>query len=110
VRPAVASSPVPPHRASSTTAKPEALPLQMLIPRLKDSSHIDWASITDRQARLLCAAIDGRRNIESLCVITQLGLTEVISALRLLLVQRYIEFCNTSGMPLDNSLVLAQLG
>ncbi|HLI87710.1 MAG TPA: response regulator [Ktedonobacteraceae bacterium] len=110
VRPVVAAGQVPPQRASATAAKSEALPLQMLIPRLKDSSQIDWASITDRQARLLCAAIDGRRNIESLCVITQLGLTEVINTLRLLLVQRYIEFCNTSGMPIDNSLVLAQLG
>jgi CheY-like chemotaxis protein len=109
-RPAVAAGQVSPHRAAPATAKSEALSLQMLIPRLKDGSHIDWASIADQQARLLCAAIDGRRNIESLCVITQLSLAEVIDALRLLLVQRYIEFCNTSGMPIDSSLVLAQLG
>jgi CheY-like chemotaxis protein len=101
---------IPLYRDSSSTAKSEPLLLPTLIPQLNDSSHIDWASITDRQVLLLCAAIDGRRSIESLCIITQMSMAEVTTALRLLLSRQYIRFRNTSGMPVDSSLVLAQLG
>jgi len=58
--------------------------------------------IMDRQARMLYAAIDGRKAVEALCIATQMSLEDATRALQILLSQRRIQLREPGG-PIANS-------
>lgn len=91
--------------------------LSQLVPQHKEDTGLMTTStplagsivIADPLARRLYKAIDGRKNIEKLCVITQLDLKEVSMALRTLLAERRIELFDANGQLVDGSSLLTDL-
>ncbi len=65
--------------------------------------------ITDKQARQLYFAIDGKKSITELANIIQLDQQEVDSALRFLLKQKRIRLHEPNGKAIDSSLFFEQL-
>jgi hypothetical protein len=60
--------------------------------------------ISDKQARRLFTAIDGRKNIEEICASTGMNLKEAFVALQFLLNQHRVELKEPDGQPVDGSL------
>jgi CheY-like chemotaxis protein len=79
-----------------------------LIPRRSERAEMLWANgpdslfITDRAARQLYLAIDGKTNVEMLC--RQIGLSkeEMFKALRVLVSQQRIQLVDPQGRPFDS--------
>ena len=95
--------------------QPEPLPvLAELIPRGKTDSHqmlsdnpfASSAVISDKQARRLHAAIDGRMNVANLCEATGMDIKEVYAALQTLLTLRRVEIYEPNGRLVNASLFL----
>ena len=61
-------------------------------------------AISDKQARHLYAAIDGRKNVEELCKFTRLDMIEVYKALQTLLAQHRIQLYTPPELLTDTSL------
>ena len=86
-------------------------PLTELIPRRKQDANLlltsnpfaSAAVISDKQARRLHTAIDGRTTIAGLCNTTGMSLKDVYSALQTLLTQDRIEMYDPSGQLIDPS-------
>lgn len=114
---------VPPSFATSTPTPSvpqipppqEALPsLTELIPRRKQDANLlltsnpfaSAAIISDKQARRLHTAIDGRTNITGLCNTTGMNIKDVYTALQTLLTQGRIEIYEPGGRIIDPSLFL----
>lgn len=70
------------------------------------SNNLRSVVIANKHARHLYAAIDGRRNIYELRVLTHLNMEEVSRALQLLLVQHRIQLYEPGGQPVESSLFL----
>jgi CheY-like chemotaxis protein len=87
----------------------EPLPLTKLIPRREENTDVLWTSrpngsvISDRAARFLYIAIDGRKSVERLCLATQMSLEDVTRALRVLVSLHRIQLCDPSGKVIDSS-------
>jgi hypothetical protein len=101
--------------ASQTSPRQEPLPaLAELIPRRKtDSNQLlsnnPFASssvISNKQARRLHAAIDGRTNVANLCEVTGMDMKEVYAALQTLLTLHRIEVYEPGGRLVNASLLL----
>ncbi len=60
--------------------------------------------ISDKQARRLFTAIDGRKNIEEICASSGMNLKEAFVALQFLLNQHRVELKEPDGQPVDGSL------
>lgn len=95
--------------------QPEPLPaLAELIPRGKTDSHqmlsdnpfASSAVISDKQARRLYAAIDGRMNVANLCEATGMDIKEVYASLQTLLTLRRVEIYEPNGRLVNASLFL----
>jgi CheY-like chemotaxis protein len=87
----------------------DQLPLMKLIPRRVESSDVLWTNrpnaslISDREARFLYMAIDGRRTVERLCMATQMSQEDVSRALRVLLSLQRIQLYEPGGRVVDSS-------
>ena len=92
----------------------DQLPLAKLIPRRVESSDVLWTNrpntslITDREARFLYIAIDGRRTVERLCMATQMSLEDVSRALRVLLSLQRIQLYEPGGKVVDSSRIFGK--
>ena len=91
----------------------EPLPaLPGLIPRLKQDAGLLLSSnpfaspvtISDKQARRLYEAIDGRKTLAELCSSTGMTLKEAYTALQTLLTLQCIEIYTPEGWPVDVAL------
>jgi twitching motility two-component system response regulator PilH len=91
------------------------LPLAKLIPRRVENIDIMWTSrpnaalIADREARFLYIAIDGRKNIERLCLATGMSTEDISRALRVLLSLQRIQLCDPSGKVVDSAQFFTDL-
>jgi chemotaxis family two-component system response regulator PixH len=96
-----------------TVKQMSPLRLYDLIPHRSENSESMRSSgslsnnmvITDKLARRVYTAIDGRRNVDELCYITGLDLTQLSRALQLLLAQKYIRLYEPGGQVVDNLLL-----
>jgi hypothetical protein len=84
--------------------------LEDLIPHRKQNSSLMLSSnplfgsttvITDKSARRLYSAIDGQRDMATLCQHTGMSMSEASSALQILLTQQRVEVREPSGMLID---------
>lgn len=99
------------HRSSSSQMAPdqEIPPLEKLIPHRKQNTDLMLSSnplsrsiaITDRSARRLYAVIDGQSDIATLCRHAGMSMSEVHTALKILLTQQRIEVHSASGRVID---------
>jgi hypothetical protein len=97
--------------------QPQQLTLHQLIPHWKQNIQAMQANnplanatpITDKQARQLYFAIDGKKSITELVNIIQLDQQEVDSALQFLLKRKLIQLHEPDGKVIDSSLFLEQL-
>ncbi|HYU75555.1 MAG TPA: response regulator [Ktedonobacteraceae bacterium] len=104
----------PPAAFHHGGASPQRLAGQKLIPHrsedpdlLRSSNPLDGSVvISDKQARRLYAAIDGRQTVDELCSITHLNMKEVHRALQILLTQHRIQLYTIDGKRVDSSLFL----
>ena len=88
------------------------LALPDLIPHLKKDAHLlvssspfaSSATISDKQALCLYAAIDGRKTVAELCNNTGMTLKEVYTALQTQLTLHRIEIYTSKGRPDDAAL------
>lgn len=88
--------------------------LLQLIPRRLDNADVLTASnpfsdstvIADKQARRLYLTVDGHKNLDELCTITNLEWKQAFEAVRFLLKQRRIQLFEPDGQPLDSSQLL----
>lgn len=92
------------------------LPLMELVPRktTEEEEGGDYAvepssTISNRQARRLYLAIDGRRNLTHLSTLIQLNGKALWQALYMLLVRKYIRLQEPDGQFVDSIRVLATL-
>jgi len=91
--------------------------LSGLVPQRKQDAELMTTNnplnshtiIADKLARHLYRYIDGRKNVQELCVITHLGLKEVARALRTLLAEQRIELFDANGQLADGPLLLNDL-
>ncbi len=89
--------------------------LPSLIPQRVQGENSLYASdsrallITDRMARRVYTMIDGRRNIERLCLMTRMPLEQMRNSLRLLLEQRCIQIYTNAGQKVDATLFFMDL-
>lgn len=111
----IPTSPSPsPSFTASTQSKNVLPPLAELIPRRKQDSSLlltnnPFASgtvISDKSARRLHSAIDGRANIATLCSMTGMNIKEVYAAIQTLLTQNRIEMCLSNGQGIDTAFFL----
>ena len=99
----------PPLTAANTQQAPNRF--LMLIPRRSERAEMLWSNspdslfITDRSARQLYLAIDGKTDVGRLCV--QIGITkeEMFRALRILLSQQRIQLFDVQGRKVDGSFL-----
>ncbi len=102
---------------ANNRAQPKQLTLNQLIPHWKQNIQAMQANnplatatpITDKQARQLYFAIDGKKSITELANIIQLDQQEVDSALQFLLKQKLIRLHEPNGKAIDSSLFFEQL-
>jgi len=94
----------------------QQLTLHQLVPHwrqniqaMQANNPLNAAPITDKQARQLYFAIDGKKSITELANIIQLDQQEVDSALQFLLKQKLIRLQEPNGKTIDSSLFLEQL-
>ena len=91
--------------------------LSGLVPQRKQDAELMTTNnplnshtiIADKLARHLYRYIDGRKNVQELCVITHLGLKEVARALRTLLAEQRNELFDANGQLADGPLLLNDL-
>ena len=91
--------------------------LNTLIPQLKQDVEAMQANnplanatpITDKRARQLYFAIDGKRSIAQLAESTHIDQSEVSSAVQLLLKQKLIRLHEPNGKAIDTSSFIRQL-
>lgn len=91
----------------------ETSPLTELIPRRRQDTDMMLLNnpfnssvvVTDKRARRLYTAIDGRANITALCRSTGMNLKEASIALRILLNQKRIDFYRPDGQLVDATLL-----
>jgi hypothetical protein len=62
--------------------------------------------ISNREARGLYQAIDGRRNLAELASITRLNTSDTEKALQLLVTQNLVQVCNKAGQPIEGPWLL----
>jgi hypothetical protein len=93
-----------------TILSPQEAMLQ-LIPQRKQDSHLLLESnpfaapvVSDKKARRLHTAINGRTNVANLCKVTGMDMQTVFAALRVLLAQNLIEMYTSEGRLIDVSL------
>jgi hypothetical protein len=87
--------------------------LPNLIPRLKQDARLlvssspfaSSATIADKQALRLYAAIDGRKTVTELCRNTGMSQQEALAALQTLLTLQRIEIYTLDGRPVDVALL-----
>ncbi|GCE19953.1 response regulator [Dictyobacter kobayashii] len=85
--------------------------LPLLIPRRVEGtdgpqiSNLEHQSVADYQLRQLYQAIDGQKNIEELSVSVQMNKEEIISALRILILQQRILLYEPGGRLVDSSFL-----
>jgi hypothetical protein len=65
--------------------------------------------ISDKQARRLYSAIDGRKNVDEICRVLFIDLKEAYQALRILWTQHRIELYGPAGEVVDSSLFFENL-
>jgi hypothetical protein len=115
---------LPPTSVLRMQGGPQSEPFQQrhtmtmgqLIPRRKEDVGLMSTSnpltsvspITDKQARRLYIAIDGRRSVEELQHITRLTPAETYKALQMLLAEGRIEVYNSHGQLIESSRLLDQ--
>jgi len=97
-----------PTIAPPAASKPPTVTLASFVPRhrvdptLFTTSNPFASSIRmDRRTRQLYAAIDGLKTVGELCTLMGGGIKETVEALRTLLVQQRIEFCDKEGEIVD---------
>ncbi|HEU0004169.1 MAG TPA: hypothetical protein VFQ36_24910 [Ktedonobacteraceae bacterium] len=115
---------VPPTDAQSNevgykhqVAQKGVSPLAEVVPRRTENTDLMTANnplarhaiIADKLARRVYKEIDGRNTVQELCDITQLSMTEVRKALRILLNEHRIELFDAIGQPEDGSSLLDDL-
>lgn len=91
--------------------------LSKLVPRHKENTQMMTTStplantliIADKLARRLYQAIDGRKTVKELCIITRLDAKEATLALRSLLTEQRIEVFDLTGQRVDSSVLLNDL-
>jgi CheY-like chemotaxis protein len=89
--------------------------LQTLIPQRIQDKDLLWANgphnavITDRLARRVYNIIDGRSNLERLCLIGQLSLEQMREVVRVLVGLQRIQLYTASGQKVDSTLLLREL-
>lgn len=107
------NTPLPPSPVAALPATPPPIPqettfpLEQLIPQrrqdadllLTDNPFARPAIISDKKARRLHAAIDGRTNVAALCQTTGMNIKEVYVALQMLLSQQRIDLYKPNGQP-----------
>lgn len=71
---------------------------------LADNPFASKAIISDKSARRLHLAIDGQSNVATLSASTGMNMKETYEALRKLLKQNRIEFCELNGQPVRDPL------
>ncbi|GHO46660.1 hypothetical protein [Ktedonospora formicarum] len=104
-------------QASGDAKKPAPFALDETIPRRTqnleqfqaDNPFSSAAIISDKNARRLYTAIDGRRDVAELLQYLPLERKEVYSALRNLLEEKKIQFYTPQGEGIDASLILSSL-
>ena len=92
------------------TPQKSLMALSELVPHRKRDTRLmttssplsDSIVISDKKARRLYTAIDGRNNVNDLCAIVHLDVNEVSLALQLLLAKQHIELYDPSGQIVDN--------
>ena len=96
---------------AANRAQPKQLTFNELIPRTTqdvdamqaDNPFAGGVIISDKQARQLYFAIDGKKSIAELADSTRMDQQEVSSALRFLLKQKHIRLHEPSGKAIDSS-------
>lgn len=103
--PRVPSAPFPSHPSRPTLMIRELVPRRRMdADLLKSSNPLSGAvDIADKQARRLYAAIDGRKSINELSIVTHQNLNETIAALQKLLAQKRVEVLDPDGKLVDFS-------
>lgn len=102
----------PPVRTLPVEHSPSSPLLQSLIPlRIQGQEHLQPQNprsvfISDRLARRVYSMIDGRSNIERLCLLTRMSLEQMRGVLRLLIEQRCIQLYTPAGQRVDATLFL----
>jgi DNA-binding response OmpR family regulator len=111
--PRLSSNPSIPVPSVSTERAPTDHLLQPLIPvRLQERDPLrgNYANVNnlnaDRLIRRVYSMIDGRSNVERLCLVTHLPMDQMRVALRLLLEQHRIQFYSPNGQKVDARLFL----
>lgn len=105
------------QQASGGAKKPASFALDETIPRRTqdleqfqaDNPFSSAAIISDKNARRLYTAIDGRRDVAELLQYVPLEQKKVYSALRYLLGEEKIQFYTPQGESIDASLILSSL-
>jgi len=102
----------PPARSFPKEHSPASPLLQSLIPlriqgqELLQPQNPRSALVSDRLARRVYSMIDGRSNIERLCLLTRMSLEQMRSVLRLLIEQHCIQLYTPAGQRVDATLFL----
>jgi CheY-like chemotaxis protein len=100
----------PPARSFPIEQSPSSPLLQSLIPlRIQgqeplQSQNLGSALISDHLARRVYSMVDGRSNIERLCLLTRMSLEQMRSVLRLLIEQHRIQLYTPAGQRVDATL------
>lgn len=98
---------------SQTRSGPQPTPnlFMRLIPRRSEHAEMLWSGgpdslfITDRLARQLYLAIDGKSDVGQLCVQTGMAKEDVFKALRILISQQRIQLFDVHGRKMDGSFL-----
>jgi CheY-like chemotaxis protein len=108
LRPLSGSWPAIPQEPRPLQSSPAQNLFLKLIPRRSEHAEMlrangpDSLFIADRLARQLYLAIDGKTNVEMLCVQIGLSKEEVFKALRILVSQHRIQLVDTQGRLVDS--------
>jgi DNA-binding response OmpR family regulator len=103
-----------PQPQSQSHALPELLDL---IPRRitdqeamrMSSPFVNTPMLKDEEARRLYSAIDGKKTVIELAIVTGLEPKEIFKLLRMLLSEKHIEVYDSAGQPVEDTLLLAAL-
>ncbi|BCL81099.1 response regulator [Ktedonobacteria bacterium brp13] len=108
-RPSSYMNDAPPLTSANTQQAPSRF--LMLIPRRSEHAEMLWSNspdalfITDRSARQLYLAIDGKTDVGRLCVQIGIAKEEMFRALRVLISQQRIQLFDVQGRKVDGSFL-----
>lgn len=104
----------PPPTVQSSSERTERYPVNKLVPQRPEGADRLWGSSphllfsADQATRTLYESIDGRRNIEQLCLAVRMVPEDVIKILRSLLIQHRIQICDPTGKVLHSAVLFSE--